>query len=307
MPPPPPPGVFDVPFHMKKGKKSKRPVKSYISDDDSDISSTPRRRTVYTWENVLDRLDWEDKYDSHVLRLAPFRQDVYVTMHPMTMTDLRQHLWLIKYAVPERWSYPPRELVDCTLINRVEEAYAMGSRALPPRALDYLPSVGEKVYSDRLNPAMPTMHAAAALLTEVEARLVYVCDCADEPDDKSEKTEKEDDVCSVLTDPPCKNCSEQKEERVKKLRKADLVYYIVMQMETHTNLPAYKLIKTGTREGAASRIFYEAGAKGHSTVFVCAMRSDAEPIRCPDSAYEQIDDIFELIEPEKEGKIRVFF
>jgi hypothetical protein len=64
--------------------------------------------------------------------------------------------------------------------------------------------------------------------------------------------------------------------------------------------------KSSTREQAASRVFYDAGALGYSTVFCCAMRADVQLLGWKCKVKGVINCVHRVLAPEEEGVLRVY-
>ena len=58
--------------------------------------------------------------------------------------------------------------------------------------------------------------------------------------------------------------------------------------------PIYKVVKSGSRDAAATQAFYDAGANGWSTLFTCAVRSDVDWAIAAEEGFRRVDELWKL-------------
>ncbi|KAJ9620467.1 hypothetical protein H2203_007673 [Taxawa tesnikishii (nom. ined.)] len=295
--PPPPPVIEVAPSKPRKARK----------DYDSDRSrSRNRLPTAHSHEDILPEDDECGFMDKLVL-LRPFSRKVYVSYHYPSATDFSSHLWLLRFAQPERWySWPSasqlRVLDDWSLLRRSITTTApdgFGAQKMPQQGVHEALPLVERAQPQTL--AYPRINAGRALV--FSDQVAPWCEC--EQRLTPTPTPGANGACvgpSECLDPRCGcrmpgkgyPCAECREER--RLPLSDeraLTYYSVVQSyQGHApyrgdvfvvpapgddkgieaGLPIYKVVRTGSRQAAAAQAFYDAGANGWSTVFVCAVR-----------------------------------
>ena len=76
-----------------------------------------------------------------------------------------------------------------------------------------------------------------------------------------------------------------------------------------TGMPIYRVVRSGSRQAAASQAFYTAGGSGWSTVFTCVVADKVEAEGIPPAAklFQRVKSLGELIEDSGDGKIRVLY
>jgi len=151
------------------------------------------------------------------------------------------------------------------------------------------------VPADRVTPAaldFPILAVTAALTSGLEDE---IGECDVDPDTS------ECDMRAHRTLPPHKSLTSAKNE---------LAYYsivstfedkidpyggspLMVQLSRDTTI--FKVMKMGSREAAASQAFWNAGAKGWSTVFTCAVKEDAELVKIKDHEFVRVEQCSEAV------------
>ncbi|KAL6710989.1 hypothetical protein ACN47E_006864 [Coniothyrium glycines] len=251
--PPPPPGI--VP-HLVSGPPLPPPPPPPVPGpfpgtldyqhcpDDEVLDPSSFLPVRHTGDSVFE-------HSSHVLRLAPFRRDVYVALHKAHPADFEEHKWLLQYGDSELWYEKPSRAHLRSLRNH--ESSKWGADELIP-LLNARPVSLET----------PKVWSSSALITPTNDDIY---DCT---------------VRHSMTDADSGNCHRYTEHRSKALERTPLVYCLVLSTcqasdpfinGAHFNgRQIYKLIRCGSREAAVSEAFHSAGANGWNVIFSCIFK-----------------------------------
>ncbi|KAF2181246.1 hypothetical protein K469DRAFT_729439 [Zopfia rhizophila CBS 207.26] len=200
-----------------------------------------------------------------ILRIVPFKRNVFTMMHRTHKADFMEHKWIIRYGNPEVW-------------------YERPGRAMI-KHMSFLETSG------------CVTDASPALTTPMDDD-IYNCTAGHSLDG---------DYTGA-----CHQCTDEKSEA-----EQDLVYYIVLSTwqasdvfvhRAHFNgRQIYKLVKCGSREGAAAEAFYAAGVNGWNVAFSCVVRM-GETFGDRTGAAERVEGLWNLGEDGKDNTtVRVFF
>ncbi|KAI4690460.1 hypothetical protein J4E81_007614 [Alternaria sp. BMP 2799] len=267
-PPPPPPGP--------------PPALSMNPYSAGEEVHTPNQfiQVQYSNESISD-------FASRVLRIGPFRRNVFMTLHPASAADYKEYEWLIKYGSSEIWYEKPTK----ALLRSVKTLEA--NRRAP----------GELLPLHNARPVSletPKVWASAAMTTPTDDD-IFEC-VADHPVDDGYDTGT------------CHQCTEAKSEA---LESTPLVYCLVFSTcqaadpfihGAHFNgRQIYKLVKCGSREAAVAETFYAAGVNGWSLAFSCIMKlGDDFEERC--GTAKKVNVLWMLAEDEADEKIvKIFY
>jgi len=206
------------------------------------------------------------------VRIAPLHRKVYVTTHAATPVDFRHWLPLLAYAIPERWY----KFTDA------------GSLDLPIDLLVGVPAMTAKHI-------LPPMEDACALALNVPAVAASAA-LRLEPEDG------EEDI-SVLYLSVQKSVTTLQDSNEWYDRGRRQVPEMVREV------PIYRVVRSGSRQAAASQVFYTAGGNGWSTVFTCVVADKVEAKGIPPAAklFQRVKSLRELVEDSEDGKIRVLY
>lgn len=222
--------------------------------------------------------DSELDSESRLVRIGPFRRDVFVSQHRAYQADFEMLSWILRYGSTDFWYEKPSRPYLKNITGPEGLLHIMNAR---PVSLE-----------------TPKVWAARALLTPTDDDIF---DCSPGHMDNS-------------TVSACHQCTAEKSDA---LDNTPLVYYVVFSTcqasepfihGAHFNgCQIYKLMKFGSREAAAAEVFYSAGVNGWSTVFSCAMRLD-EDFDSRIGKVKRADELWELAEHnDEEDTVRVFF
>ena len=291
--------------------KSPPPVPYMRSQDDAtrpivieERPPPPRRRVVSnfrlarlpiieTYEGLFPRKDDDDSYclyDRYVL-LLPFNKRCYVTNASFTIHDLHKYSWLLAQS-EERWYTMPTtsELVEIRKsglreLDPIEEPKPAGLDTpclVIGEAFTLFADLEESVERDtwgdcgKLHPTHPVTPSTTLSLASSSDK-----GSEDGKDDKEDKTEKDDTEEVPSTGRNKWACPLCYEERNKLLQEVGWVYLSVVRAEVQgvrssqgNGMGMFMLKKHGSREAAVATAFSDAGVRGWSTVFSCAVRAD---------------------------------
>ena len=212
------------------------------------------------------------------VRIAPFHRKVYVTTHAATPVDFRHWLPLLAYAIPERWyGFTDAESLDLLIDMLVGVPAMTAKHMLPPL---------KKSCALALN--MPAVAASAALRLEPEdgeedISLLYLS------------------VQKSIVAPQDYN---EWYDHGGRRQVSDMV-----REGSVTGMPIYRVVRSGSRQAAASQAFYTAGESGWSTVFTCVVADKVEAKGIPPAAklFQRVKSLRELVDDSEDGKIRVLY
>ena len=211
------------------------------------------------------------------VRIEPFHSKVYVTTHAATPVDFRHWLPLLAYATPERWyGFTDAKSLDL-LVDLLAGVPAMTAKCM-------LPPV-ENARALALN--VPAVAASAALRLEPEdgeedISLLYL------------SVQK-----SIIAPQDSNEWYDRGRRQVPDMAREGSVI----------GMPIYRVVRSGSRQAAASQAFYTAGGSGWSTVFTCAVADKVEAEGIPPAAklFQRVKSLGELIEDSGDRKIRVLY
>lgn len=236
--------------------------------------------------------------------ILPFNRQVYVSFHDATSVDFNYYLLLLKYAQPDHW-YTSLEqktllsIADAETIARklgrpvdvvqIQAYMSSNDKGACPQPSSFPRDCCGPHESSSGNGTATRINAGLAL------RLLDddpVCECKQQirvPGDHSRKCRCRIKSCSHGVDNggqekkawyPCTACF--CEGRLPRSECQELMYLSVLQAfqrdifnPASVGTPLYKVVRTGSRQAAAAQAFYDAGAMGWSTVFVCAVPATA--------------------------------
>ena len=276
-PPPPPPPVVCCP-------PPPAPPPGFISltyDPDTEVSSSEAFIPAnYSDESVSE--------PSKVVRILPFRRNVFVTSHHAQATDFEEVKWLIKYGTTETWYEKPSN----ALLKRMKRAELADSEP------DELPS-------------------SSAKPTEIQTPKVWVSVALTTPTDDAiyECIAGHVNAVGVSYSRTCQQCTNAKSEALEAM---DLSYYLVFNSTQAQDLfvpggsstggrQIYKLIKCGSREAAVAEVFYATGLNGWNLVFSCIARA-SENVEDRGGNFRRVERLWMLADDDDDGKsVRVFY
>lgn len=220
------------------------------------------------------------------MRITPFGRNVMLTLHGAHVTDFEEHRWLIQNGQTEIWYEKPNP----SLIKHMSTLQSSGCEPAEIPPLENPRPVSLET---------PRVWAAAALTTPTDDD-VYECDAGH--------------VREPGYTGSCHQCTDEKSES---LDSTPLVYCIVLSTcqasdpfihGAHFNgKKVYKLIKCGSREGAAAEAFYAAGVNGWNVAFSCVLRV-GEDFEDRSGPVERVEELWSLADDaENEYSIRAFF
>lgn len=236
--------------------------------------------------------------------ILPFNRQVYVSFHDATSVDFNHYLLLLKYAQPDHW-YTNLEQKTLLSIADAETIARKLGRPVDVGQIQAYMSANDKGACPQ-PPSFPRgccgPHESSSgngTATRINAGLALrllnddpVCECKQRlrvPDDYTRKCRCRIESCSHGFEDggqekkawyPCTDC--HREGRLPRSECQELKYLSVLQAFQHdifnpasVGTPLYKVVCTGSRQAAAAQAFYDAGAMGWSTVFVCAVPARA--------------------------------
>ncbi|KAK5009256.1 hypothetical protein LTR28_001936 [Elasticomyces elasticus] len=245
--------------------------------------------------------DAEDFETDAVVLLKPFNQKAYTTRFEASSIDFKQYEWLIKYAQPGRW-YSWIGAEDLAQLSKWERNPACHEMLPVTRFVTPL----ERVKPTRLE--VPRIDIGRALSTSTVPHDGCLCgewrkkhdgkDCADYAGDKSLT------YYSVL---------ESKHGAPSSHHERPLPMYEWVNenrpRDVSSGEPIFKVVKSSSRKAAAAQAFYDAGANGWSTVFVCVLPG-VDPMANVDTefTFEHITTRRDLLREAKAGEeLRVLY
>lgn len=235
-------------------------------------------QTHYAGESLIDT--------ARVVRIAPFRRNVFITLHSAQVADFEEFRWIVQHGDTEVWYEKPRR----SFLRQMATLESSGCEPEPLPALENARPVSLET---------PRVWASAALTTPIDDD-IYDC---------SAGHANEEDFSGA-----CPQCTDEKSEA---LDATPLVYYVVLSTcqasdpfihGAHFNgRQIYKLVKCGSREAAAAEAFYSSGINGWSVAFSCAMRGGETFEERPGKA-KRVEDLWMLADDEEEEDVvRVFY
>jgi hypothetical protein len=265
-PPPPPgtlPGLLEIPFMPEVEVET----------------PTQFLPVQYSGESVLD-------IASRVLRIAPFRRNVFITRHRAHAADYKEYEWLIKYGSTELWYEKPSK-AHLRSIKTLEV-----NRWAPDELLPLLKARPVSLMT-------PRVWASAAVTTPTDDD-VFECSAGHTIDDG---------YAGI-----CHQCTDEKSEA---LESTPLVYCLVLSTcqasdpfiyGAHFNgRQIYKLVKCGSREAAAAEAFYATGVNGWNLAFSCVMKLGKD-FEDRSGKAKKIKELWMLAEEEEDEKVvRLFY
>ncbi|OCL02216.1 hypothetical protein AOQ84DRAFT_357494 [Glonium stellatum] len=213
------------------------------------------------------------------VRIVPFNCKAYVTTHAATPVDFRHWLPLLASAIPERWY----KFADAKSLNLLADLLA-GAPAVT------LQNMLQPIENARaISLGMPAITASAALRIEPEGQeedipLLYLSvQQAVVGQDHYDHNE--------WYDRPRRQTPDMAKEG------------------SATGTPIYRVVKCGSRQAAASRAFYTAGANGWSTIFTCVVMDKTDDEGMPSAArlFQRVKGLRALVDGTEDGKTMVFY
>lgn len=225
---------------------------------------------------------------TRIVRIEPFKRNVFVTQHSPQAADLEEFKWLLIYGGTELWYEKPSR----SLFKQMKslEGFSYNLPELQPLA-DARPVSLE----------IPKLLASRALTTPTDDDL-FECMAGH--------------VFEGGLAGTCHQCSEEKSEE---LDATSLVYNLILTTYqasdsfahgSHFNgKQIYKIIRCGSREAATSEAFYAAGVNGWNVAFSCVTRL-GEGFEDRYGLGKKIEELYMLAEEEDESDddaVRVFY
>lgn len=212
------------------------------------------------------------------VRIEPFHSKVYVTTHAATPVDFRHWLPLLAYATPEKWY----GFTDAKSLDLLVDLLA----GVPAMTAKYMLPPVENARALALN--VPAVAASAALRLE--------------PNDGEEGI-------SLLYLSVQKSIIAPQDYNEWYDRGGRRPVPDMTREGSVTGMPIYRVVRSGSRQAAASQAFYTAGGSGWSTVFTCVVADKVEAEGIPPAAklFQRVKSLGELIEDSGDGKIRVLY
>lgn len=197
----------------------------------------------YSGESVLET--------SRIVRLEPFKRNVFVTQHRPQATDLEEYKWLLRYGTSDHWYEKP------------DRAFFRQMKAFEATNVN-MPELMPLFDARPVSLETPRLWASRALTTPTDDD-VYDCTAGHTMEGGYTST--------------CHQCSEEKSEA---LDATSLVYWVILTACQASNpfIPGshfngkqiFKMIRCGSREAATSEAFYATGVNGWSVAFGCVTR-----------------------------------
>ncbi|KAF2877651.1 hypothetical protein BDV95DRAFT_154345 [Massariosphaeria phaeospora] len=216
-----------------------------------------------------------------VIRIAPFKRNVFTTPHRAQPGDFAEYRWIIQNADTEVWYEKPGR-----------------------SGVRHMNTVGDKDLPLLQNPRPVSLETPRVWLSPV-----FTTPTDDDIYDCVAGHSLEDDYTG-----PCHSCTDEKSEA---LDATPLVYYLVLSTcqasepfihGAHFNgKQIYKLIKCGSREAVAAEAFFAAGVNGWNIVFSCVMRM-GETFEERRGNLSRVDELWQLAETEEDAEaVRAFY
>lgn len=225
-----------------------------------------------------------------MVRIRPFRRNVFMTSHHAQAVDFNEFTWLFKYTTTELWYEKPTK----NLLKRMSAVEESGGDA------DELTSSNARP----IEAQTPRVWASAVLTTPIDDD-IYECTAGH--------------VADVIGAPYGRTCHQCTEGKSKALDLIDLVYYLVFSSSTAQEMfvtggsstggrQVYKMVKCGSREAAVAEVFHAVGFNGWNLVFSCAMRVD-EGVEERGGKFKRVKDLWMLADENEddEESARVFY
>ena len=257
--------------------RSRSPSPSTLSDsssiDDRNDERVNSHSELIPCSVMGDLLSGEDL----TATLAPFRRKVYVSYHDPTSVDFKQYIVLLKYAQTDCWYTFPNQNIVQSIKEREIIARLQGAEPNLQRILEHMPLVDNSRashFSNSTSIEITRVNAGRALRINDD---MPKCSCKQRPRTLCKTSPCTRQTCEcrhARPSYPCEDCRAAK--RLPRTDAPGMRYLSVVQAyrdgySPGTGVPIYKVVETGSRTAAAAQAFFDAGAHGWSTVFVCAV------------------------------------
>ncbi|KAL4893148.1 hypothetical protein BDV59DRAFT_202125 [Aspergillus ambiguus] len=281
----PPLPIDDIAFGPANDHRRGRTLLAppYVHSPDSYLSHSPVRvRRGSSPSPVSPRVNVSSHHDltcsseckDQFVWLSPFRREAYVTAHAATDIDFRQWFPLLCTAATDSWySFKPADIHSGGGIHALH-ILSSSSFARQPNARPLGLRIPQVSASAALQPRM-------SKLAEEEPSLVYLS------------------VRQAINGP-------RRRGRYYSPGPENLPE---MAGDVETGQSIYQVVRSGSREEAASQAFYHAGANRWSTIFTCVVKDTGNEPRYPLlESYMRVRSLEELIEAPSTGdKVTVFY
>ncbi|OCK73970.1 hypothetical protein K432DRAFT_311667 [Lepidopterella palustris CBS 459.81] len=275
-------------FNHGRGRTRSRStsVESFRSFNDSPTRKHVAERISSHTDLIPLRYSGETDVEmDRILRIMPFKRNVYVVSHGACPSDFAQYSWILNHGVTERWYEQPSPELQ--------------HRMAVMEAADCLPEsflVGLE-HPNPLTVPVPRVWASAALTTPTDDD-IYDCLAGHSVDE---------DFAGA-----CHQCTDEKSEA---LDRSSLVYYLVLSTFQGSVLNTagsgkaiYRIVKCGRREAAAAEAFYAAGVNGWNVVFSCVTKDGEGFAECRGKEVDRLENLWRFVDNvEDGGKMRVFY
>lgn len=251
--------------------RSHSPSPSILSDRSSITSRRPPKANNHN-DLILSSESGEVFEDDVVVSLAPFRhRRVYVSFHDATSVDLKQYLVLLKYAQPDQWYKLPDSTTLTTIADMADAAHLKGRPLDRQKIHEALSTPNKDLPARNNNNSLDQgtrINAGRAL--RIADDIEPDCNCRQRV---QPSTERRHQIYNSVQY-PCADCKDG--QKLPRAENTEMMYLSVVQtyQENYNcgiGCPIYKVVRTGSRRAAAAQAFFDAGAHGWSTVFVCAL------------------------------------
>jgi hypothetical protein len=220
----------------------------------------------------------------HIVRITPFKRNVFVTSTQPRAADFDEFRWLLKLGGSDVWYDKPNPTYlkqwKALEVTGCEPAELFPIHDARPVSLE--------------TPKVCASPALTNLLADVEHE--YCCHPTESAYSRN-----------------CESCRQKCEA----LSQTPLVYYLVLTtcqasnpfiQGAHFNgRQIYMMVRCGSREAAVQEAFYAAGVNGWNVAFSCVMRCD-ESFGEACGTLKKVDRVYSLADKkEDENAVRIFY
>ena len=281
-----------------------------------------RPKPVTSYREIFNISDGENFcYDQSVL-LQPFNRVVYMTQTSMNGEDFHRYAWLLAQSEENWYAMPSAATLARMRTSGLEKRKPIANprptgASIPIIVANdslYLESDGEEHVEKEGWGDCTLLHPDDPLKINEEN-----CEGSDV------RSTSEDGATIYETRHGVDDTNEKRNRKVWRCEKCyrknlqlheDIgwVYFTVIRADTQgsgeeqrgNGVGMFMFRKSSTREQAASRAFYDAGALGYSTVFCCAVRADVQLLGWRGKVKVVINCVHRVLAPEAEGVLRVY-
>lgn len=306
------------PAISSRGRSGRNSSNSSLNSGTSSVS-TPQVERILRHGDLLPCSNDGDFIEEDVLALIePYNRKVYVSYHNLTSVEFNQYLLFLQYAQADRWYLLP----STETASAIQEISLRGHCPSGLVTQKIAETMAPLKHANPQTCKFPRINTGRALRTRDDLS----------PDCKCEQRLKLSPVEPIACRStrceaklggahyPCAACVSS--THLPRAKSTQLVYLAVVQSfqagpsyELESGRPIYKVVRTGSRRAAAAQAFFDAGANGWSTVFVCAMPArldlvvEARGQSCDDKEAVHAKSMDEVLVHEDHGRdwMRVLF